>query len=86
MVGYTAEELEKHLLSTMPDGYTWDDFLNGELHIDHIIPVTAFNYTSPDHIDFKRCWGLENLRLFPAFDNWQKGGSLEIPFQPSLPL
>ncbi len=68
----------------MPDGYTWDDFLSGALHIDHETPVAVFNFTSPSDYDFKRCWALTNLRLLPALENLKKGAKLRIPFQPSL--
>ncbi|GAI73524.1 unnamed protein product, partial [marine sediment metagenome] len=44
----------------------WKDYLNRDLHIDHIIPKSAFNFTKPEHTDFKRCWALDNLRLLPV--------------------
>jgi len=84
LLGYTRKQLFEHLEKTMPDGYTWDDL--DELHIDHIIPSSAFNFDSYLDIDFKRCWALENLRLLPAVENMQKGASLESHFQPSLKL
>lgn len=86
MVGYKLEELEKHLQSTVPKGYTWQDFLDGELWIDHIIPVSVFNFTKPEHEDFKRCWALENLRVIPARENMEKGARLYEPFQASFPF
>ena len=84
LVGYTGKELEARLLETMPQGYTWADYLTGELHIDHIIPVSAHNFQSSDDIDFKRCWALSNLRLLPKLDNLRKKDKLYEPFQPSL--
>ncbi|GAI61384.1 unnamed protein product, partial [marine sediment metagenome] len=36
------------------------------------------------HIDFKRCWALENLRLLPAKENMVKHNKLDRPFQPAL--
>ncbi len=84
MVDYTLDELVERLNSTMPDGYTWDDFLSGALHIDHETPVAVFNFTSPSDHDFKRCWALSNLRLLPALENLKKGAKLRIPFQPAL--
>jgi len=84
LVGYTRQDLLKHLKATMPRGYEWKDYLDGKLHIDHIIPRSMFNYTSPEHIDFKRCWGLENLQLLPAMENLSKSTKLEQPFQTAL--
>ncbi len=85
-VPYTEEQLETHLRTTIPDGYTWQDFMNGKLHIDHIIPVSAFNYTKPEHIDFQRCWSLKNLQLLTAYDNISKGAKLTQDFQTALAI
>ena len=82
---YTLGELVEHLKSTLPKGYTWDDYINGaDLHIDHIIPKSIFNITSMECTDFKRCWSLNNLQLLPAKENLIKGAKLNKPFQPSL--
>ncbi|HDZ15013.1 hypothetical protein LCGC14_0950440 [marine sediment metagenome] len=69
LVGYDYRQLTRRLKSTLPPGYEWErDFVKakGRLHIDHIVPVSAFNFTKPEHEDFKRCWALKNLRLVPA--------------------
>lgn len=86
LVNYTLKDLIKRLNKTMPINYTWEDFLNGKLHIDHIIPITVFNFTKPEHIDFKHCWALKNLRLLPAKENQMKHSRLNIPFQPALKI
>jgi hypothetical protein len=84
LVPYTVEELRHRLLCTMPDGYTWGDFITGKLHIDHIIPKSVFHYSSASDWDFRRCWALDNLQLLPALDNINKSDNLSEPFQPSL--
>lgn len=86
LVGYTLNDLIKRLNKTMPKGYTWQDYLKGELHIDHIIPKSVFNFTKPEHIDFKRCWALKNLRLLPIKENLSKSNKLIRPFQPALKI
>lgn len=86
IIDYSLTDLIKRLTKTMPSGYTWQDFMDGKLHIDHIVPVVAFNFSSPNDIDFKRCWSLKNLRLLPAKENILKSDFLEKPFQPSLAL
>ncbi|MBA7512983.1 hypothetical protein ES705_04992 [subsurface metagenome] len=86
LTGYTLAELIKQLNKTMPKGYTWQGFLSRELHIDHIIPIVAFNFTKPEHIDFKRCWALSNLRLLPAKENLSKHYKLTRSFQPALKI
>jgi len=84
LVGYTVNDLSKHLESLFVGGMNWDRFLKGEIHIDHVIPQSAFHYSSPDDIDFKRCWSLSNLQPLWADDNIKKGAKLSKPFQPSL--
>jgi hypothetical protein len=86
LIGYTVKDLIKHLKKTMPKGYSWADYIKGKLHIDHIIPKSAFNYTKPEHIDFKRCWALENLQLLPAEENMKKKNKIIKPFQPALKI
>ena len=86
LVDYPLTDLIKQLQKTIPEGYTWQDFMQGKLHIDHIIPIDVFNYTKPEHPDFKRCWALNNLRLLPAKENLIKGNKLTRSFQPALKI
>lgn len=88
LVPYNLNDLIKRLKKTLPKGYVWDSYINGktDLHIDHIIPISAHNFTSYEHIDFQRCWALKNLKLLPASKNMSKGAKLEKSFQPSLLL
>jgi len=49
---------------------TWEKFMNGEIHIDHIIPKAAFDLSDFDQ--WRICWGLPNLRPLWAKDNLEK--------------
>jgi hypothetical protein len=84
LVGYAVIDLKKHLEKTMPKNFTWEDYLQGKLHIDHKIPISVFNFEKPEDIDFKKCWALKNLQLLPRLDNLKKGATINQPFQPSL--
>ena len=86
LVGYSLEALKHRLKKTIPIGFIWNDYLEGHLEIDHIIPITAFNIIDSDCLDFKRCWALFNLRLLPKKENISKGNRLTKPFQPNLAL
>jgi len=86
LVGYSLNEVIRHLKKTMPENYTWNDYLQGKLHIDHIIPISVFNYDKLEHADFKKCWALKNLRLLPAEENIRKRAKLYKPFQPALKI
>lgn len=68
-VDYDKDDLIEHLKSTIPKGYTWQDFIEGELQIDHIIPIRAFKFTNSEDEEFKQCWSLENLRLLTKEEN-----------------
>lgn len=81
LAGYTYTELKNRLSATMPKGYTWADFLSGELHIDHIIPKSLYNYNSPDDAEFKKCWALNNLQLLPATENISKGNKVVYEYR-----
>ena len=84
LLGYDRYELIRHLERQFTPGMSWDNY--GEWHIDHIIPQAAFNFSSPNHIDFKRCWALENLQPLWAGDNISKRARLDKPFQPALQM
>ncbi|MBA7586877.1 hypothetical protein ES708_28884 [subsurface metagenome] len=86
LVGYNLNDLIKRLKQTMPKDCNWQDYLNGGLHIDHKIPISAFHFSKLEHIDFKRCWALNNLQLLPAKENRIKHDKLYKPFQPALKL
>lgn len=97
-VGYTLKDLERRLRKTIPNSYVWKDFLSGELHIDHIIPIRLFQFDSPEDKEFKQCWSLCNLRLLPSKENAAKRDKITNPillglllkqeksFQPALAI
>lgn len=85
LVGYTLDDLNKHLEKQFKPGMTWDNYGN-YWHIDHIIPIAVFNFKTPEDIDFKRCWALENLQPLEAKENMRKNAKFDGDFQPSLPL
>jgi len=71
LLGYTIEELINHLEKQFVNGMTWENY--GEWHVDHIRPMSSFNFTSPEDPEFKKCWRLENLQPLWGPDNLSKG-------------
>ncbi len=71
LLGYTVEHLRAHLERQFLRGMTWENY--GEWHIDHIVPLASFSYSSPDDEDFKAAWALTNLRPMWKVDNMSKG-------------
>jgi hypothetical protein len=82
LVGYTLDQLKCHIEKQFTIGMSWEN--HGQWHIDHKIPIAAFNYQSPEDTDFKKCWALKNLRPMWAVENIKKKDRIETPFQPSL--
>ena len=83
LVGFTIEQLRQHLENVFTPEMNWENY-GTYWHIDHIIPISAFNFEKPEDIDFRLCWSLENLRPLEAKQNISKGARLNVPFQPSL--
>lgn len=86
LVGYTINELIAHLESQFIEDMNWENYGVFGWHIDHKIPICAFNFEKPEDVDFKRCWALGNLQPLWALDNESKGGNIQGAFQPSLVL
>ncbi len=83
LVGYTVEQLRQHLEKQFTKEMSWDNY-GSYWWIDHIIPIKAFNFETPDDYDFKRCWSLKNLRPLEKIANIKKRDKVEKPFQPAL--
>jgi hypothetical protein len=65
----------KHLEQTWTKTYNTevpkDEFFNGNIHIDHILPCASFDLTDPS--EQKKCFHFTNLQLLWAEDNLRKG-------------
>lgn len=83
LVGYSIDDLRRHLEKQFKKDMSWDRFLAGEIHIDHIIPISVFNFEKPEDEDFKKCWALKNLQPLWSKDNITKSNKLKKHFQPS---
>ncbi len=84
ILGYSYTELTSHIGGRFSqpkwNGYEWVDNSKeyswdnmDDWHIDHIRPVSSFNFTTTDCEDFKKCWALNNLQPLWAKDNMSKG-------------
>ena len=71
LVGYTLDDLVKHLESKFDDKMSWNNY-GSYWHVDHKVPIAAFDYTSYEDEAFKRCWSLENLQPLKNLDNLLK--------------
>jgi hypothetical protein len=85
LVGYTINQLKKHLEKKFKPGMTWENY-GTRWHIDHKIPISVFNFKTPDDLDFRICWSLKNLQPLGAHENKVKHDKIDKPFQPSLAI
>ena len=76
LVGYTAEDLRKHLEFLFQPGMTWENM--GEWHIDHIWPLSRLYIDGTDDPTFKFAWSLKNLQPLWAKDNISKSNKIDI--------
>lgn len=65
ILGYSAIELKKNIESKFVDGMTWNNY--GEWQIDHIIPISKFDSTTPISIvnalsNLQPLWRIDNIR------------------------
>lgn len=76
ILGYEIEALAMHIERQFTAGMSWDGFLAGEIHIDHIIPVASFKVDRVDSDEFRACWSMANLRPMWADENRAKGARI----------
>lgn len=71
---YSIEELKIHIEKQFDDSMRWANY-GIYWEIDHIIPQSILPYNNMECDNFKKCWGLKNLRPYPATLNRSEGAS-----------
>lgn len=79
LLGCTIDEFKSYFESKFTDGMSWDKYMEGGIHIDHIVPCIMFDLTSEEQQ--KICFHYTNLQPLWAIDNLKKGVSLN--YKPS---
>ena len=70
IVGYSAKEFTDHIQALFTEGMTWEKFLAGEIHIDHVIPKCLFDMDDLQCV--RECYALSNLQPLWSEDNLRK--------------
>jgi len=78
LVGYKLEKLMDHLEKQFKNDMNWDNYGYYGWHVDHIRPISSFNFNSYDDPEFKECWALDNLQPLWAEDNLVKHNKYEF--------
>ena len=71
---YDVNTLVSHLERQFKPGMGWHNM--SEWHIDHIIPVSHFSFSSVTDTEFLQCYALENLQPLWAHENIRKSNKL----------
>ncbi len=71
---FSITDLMQHLESKFTEDVTWDNLK--EWHIDHIVPKSVFEFSSPDDREFKLCWSLRNLQPLLVENNVAKSAHI----------
>lgn len=71
LLGATAEEVKKHIESLFVEGMSWDNYSWDTWHIDHIIPLAAFDLRSEQQQKF--AFHYTNLQPLWFKENIAKG-------------
>ena len=69
-VGYSTQQLKTHLEAQFTKDMNWEKFRLGEIHIDHIVPISSFDLSDPNEL--RSAWAITNLRPLWAKDNLTK--------------
>lgn len=82
ILGYDRHQLKNYLESKFEPWMNWNNYgiYNSKIwddlnqntwtwQIDHIIPQSELKFTSIEDDNFKKCWGLDNLRPYSAKQN-----------------
>lgn len=70
LLGYTPQDLMRHLAARFDTDMSWRAFWDGEIHIDHVLPLCQFDITNP--AELRESSQLRNLQPLWALDNLTK--------------
>lgn len=75
LLGCSVKEAREHLQRQFKPGMTWDNWGVKGWHIDHIIPISSFDFT--DIEQQRRCFHYTNLQPLWWIDNIMKADKIE---------
>ena len=75
LIGCTISELKQYLEKQFKDNMSWDNYGLKGWHIDHKIPVSAFNFL--DEQQRKKCFHYTNLQPLWWYENLQKSDKIQ---------
>lgn len=77
ILGCDLEFFKKWIEFRFDDKMSWDNF-GSYWHIDHILPINAFDFSDTKNKDI--CFHWTNLQPLPAFENQSKSDKLQLHY------
>jgi len=74
LIGCSMEVFCKYFEQKLRPGMTWENFGYYGWHIDHVIPISAFDLTNIE--EQKKCWHYTNLQPLWREENQQKSNRI----------
>jgi len=81
LIGCTWEDLLKHIESQFTDKMSWDNY-GSYWHLDHIIPLAAFDLNNAEHLN--ACCHWTNLQPLEKSENLRKKHSMSSEVEADL--
>jgi len=72
LVGYTIEDLMTYFGMLFDKHMNWSNY-GSYWDVDHIKPLSLFNYKAVEDPEFRECWALANLQPMEHIENIKKG-------------
>lgn len=76
LIGCSKTEFIRHVERQFSKGMTWGRFHSGDIHIDHIRPLSSFD--GRNEAQLREAWHFTNLRPLWASENMRKAASTDI--------
>ena len=70
LLGTTYSEFKEYIESKFTEGMSWEKVLSGEIHLDHIKPVSLFNLLDTE--EQIKAFNYKNIQPLWAYDNLVK--------------
>ncbi len=77
LVNFTLQDLKEYLEKLWKPGMSWDNYGKFGWEIDHIIPISLWEFDSYNDREFKQCWALCNLQPLWVEENKKKKARIE---------
>jgi hypothetical protein len=80
LLGVSVEDFRRYIAAQFVDGMTWEAFMVGKVELDHIRPISSFNFDNP--IEQYICFNYRNHQPLWKNDNrsksdrWSTGSQL----------